>query len=230
MAVICREHRLLFILTPRTGSSAVAKILCDELGGEHLLTKDVLDERGKQVVSRKHATLAQLLRHGILSADERRTLFCFTCVRNPFDTLVSFYIKKAVTYQPLLDNPASFVHRIPGYVEDMRWAREHTFEEWIERRYGRGLLDRLLRRRRGGPSSFFTRYADGVDAIMRFESLQADLDAVLARAGVARRLVIPNFNVTPERDRDYRRYYSARTRRIIESRFAEDLRRYGYQF
>jgi hypothetical protein len=151
-------------------------------------------------------------------------------VRNPFDTLVSFYIKKAVTYQPLLNNPASFVHRIPGYAEDMRWAKEHTFDQWIERRYSRGLLDRVLRGRRGGPASLFSRYAEGVDAVMRFESLQTDLDGVLARAGVTRRIVIPNFNITPERDRDYRRYYTPRTRRIVESRFAEDLRRYDYQF
>ncbi len=229
MAIICRKFKLLFILTPRTGSSAVATALCHELEGEYLPAQDIVGESGRIAVPRKHTTLAQLERHGLMPPDERRNVFVFTCVRNPFDTLVSFYIKKAITYQPLLDNPNSFVHRIPGYVEDMRWAREHTFDEWIVRRYVPRLRDRFFGRR-GGPRSLFSTYVKGVDAVMRFEHLQADLDRVLQQAGVTQRVLVPSFNVTTERGRDYRKYYSDRTRRIVESRFAEDLREYGYEF
>ena len=230
MAIICRAHRLLFILTPRTGSSAVAKALCEQLHGENIPEENILDGDGRFLVSKKHGTLEQLQKYGVIRPEERQQLFVFTCVRNPFDSLVSFYIKKAVTYQPFLDKPDSFVYRIPGYAEDMRWAREHTFNEWIARKYAPTLLDRLLGRRRSGPSSLFSRYTDGTDAIMRFEHLQEDLEKVLQQAGVKQHVTVPNFNVTPDRERDYRPYYNARTRAIVEARFAEDLRRYGYQF
>jgi hypothetical protein len=230
MAILCRSHRLLFILAPRTGSSAVAKALSEHLEGENIPDQHILDDQGKFLASKKHTTLTQLHRYGLISPDQRRQLFAFTCVRNPFDSLVSFYIKKAVTYQHFLAKPDSFVYRIPGYAEDMRWARDHTFDEWIVRKFAPRLLDRLLGRRRGGPASLFSHYTDGTNAIMRFESLQADLDRVLEQAGVKQRVIVPNFNVTPERERDYRRYYSKRTRRIVEVRFAEDLHRYGYHF
>jgi hypothetical protein len=65
---------------------------------------------------------------------------------------------------------------------------------------------------------------------MRFEHLQRDFDQVLAQAGVTQGLTIPRINVTSDRDRDYRRYYTPAARRIVEYVFERELVRFGYEF
>jgi Sulfotransferase family len=227
MAIICRAHSLLFIMAPRTGCTAVANLLCQELGGEFLPESDILDARGFAVMRHKHNTLKQLYEHHLLTPDEKNRFFTFTCVRNPYDSLVSLYVKLSSTYQYLLEDDTAFVHRVPGYVESMHWCRTHSFDEWIEERYGPRRVLRFFKKRRR--ASMYRRYTEGADFVMRFEQLQQDFDVVLQRAGLDP-LKIPFFNATPERGSDYRAYYGKRSRELVESALEEDLQRYGYRF
>lgn len=227
MAIICRDHRLLFIMAPRTGCTALGRLLKERLGAENLPAQALLNEDGSYRLEGKHATLRQLLSHGLLNPEERRALFVFTCVRNPFDSLVSLYMKKADHYQPLLADPSTWVHRVPGYAKDMEYCRTHTFEQWITKKYSVSALDRLLGRRKRSLAAPFT---EGVDFVMRFEQLNEDFHQVLQRAGITHRIDIPLYNATPSRDRDYRTYYTPRARRAVEYTFEPDLRRYSYSF
>lgn len=226
MAIICRSYNLLFIMAPRTACTAIGDLLVRELGGEYLPEADTLDERGYITVARKHTTLHELISSGYLQPDDRTRLCTFACVRNPFDSLVSMYVKKSSRYQPLLDDPSSWVYRIRGYVDDIRYCRDHSFEDWVIKRYWPSLPDRLLGRRR---RSLLRKYTDGVDVRMRFERLQDDFDQVLRRVG-APPLVIPSLNQTPQRELDYRRYYTPLAQRAVEYTFKDDLRQYGYTF
>jgi hypothetical protein len=214
-------------MTPRTGCTAVAGVLVDSLGGEYLPREDLLDGRGLFLVQRKHCTLDQLLRHGILTDAQRRSLFVFAAVRNPFDSLVSLYTKLALKYKPYLLDPDSWVYKVNGYVEEMEYCRTHSFPEWIARRYATGIRDRLRGR---GRRTLNANYVDGADFVMRFERLQRDFDEVLAQAGVEQTLTLPTINVTSERARDYRCYYTPRARRIVEYALEPELVRFGYQF
>jgi len=227
MAIICRSQGLLFIMVPRTGCTAIGDLLCKELGGKFLPEDDILDARGVALLRYKHNTLSQLFEHGLLTAQEKARLFTFTCVRNPFDSLVSLYVKLSSTYQSLLEDNTAFVHRDPGYIDEMNWCRTHTFDEWLERRYAPRRVLRVFKRRRR--ASMFSQYIDGADYVMRFERLQDDFDEVLRRVGLPR-LDIPVFNATPDRVPDYRVYYSDRSRRLVESVFRADLTRDGYRF
>ena len=229
MAVICRDHRLLFIQAPRTGSTAVADALRSELGGE-----DFPGETGSQAlrtaVRPKHATLGDLLRHGFLTPAARRELFVFSAVRNPFDSVLSLFVKQQRSYQALLDDPTSWIHRSPRTRRNIAYARDHTFEEWLiekfERAPARRRVGRLVRRLRGERYA----WAVGVDYVMRFERLQEDFDEVLKRVGITRRVVIPRTNVTAARGGDYRTCYSERARRIVEESFADELSDFDYAF
>jgi len=227
MAVICRASELLFIMTPRTGCTALGELLCRELGGEYLPETDIIGANGNITVQKKHSTLSQLLDRGLLSQEDRGRLCVFAAVRNPFDSLVSLYVKKSKTYQPLLDDPDSWVHRVAGYAEDMRYCRTHTFDEWIDKQYGVGTLGRWLRRGRG---SLYRKYIDGVDAVIRFENLQEEFNQLLGRQGIELQLTIPRQNTTPQRRANYQEYYCPRSRKLVEQAFAEDLRRFAYQF
>src|SRR5689334_20628322 len=85
MAVICREHKLLFIMTPRTACTAVADLLLTHYGGEYLPAHDVLDSRGRISLQKKHSTLSDLLTNGLLTMKDADGLLKFAAVRNPFD-------------------------------------------------------------------------------------------------------------------------------------------------
>jgi hypothetical protein len=228
MAIICRDHRLLFILTPHTASTAIGDTLRTELGGEWIPPDDMRAPDGS-LVRRKHTTVPQLLAAGLISRDERKQHFAFSGVRNPFDALVSAYVRNAEHNQPLLQDKDSFIHKRPRKRTHLDYCADHTFEEWVEHVYAPRTLDRLLGRRTRIRRKF--PFQEGVDFVIRYEHLQKDFDEALRRAGVPGRYLIPTKNVTTERqDRDYRSYYSDRTRALVQHAFSAQLERFGYSF
>src|SRR5437870_4260400 len=162
MAIICRKYNLLFIMTPRTACTAIGELLCEHYAGEFLPAKDILDSRGFISVQKKHSTLSQLLAHNLLTVGEAKSLVKVAAVRNPFDSLVSLYFKQRLKYQPLLDDPSSWVHRSPGYVRRMKYAQKHSFNRWLFRMSYRKLIKRSLL----GRPSMYDDYARDVDVVL----------------------------------------------------------------
>lgn len=223
MAVISDEHDYLFVMAPRTACTALGNLLVEELDGRWIPPEDILDDDGHILVQRKHSTVPDLVDNGVIPIDRARELFKFTTVRNPFDSLVSLWVKKRGRYQELLDDPDSFVNRIPGFADDIRFVRDHTFTEWIDREFG-DILD-------GRPRHLYSSFINSVDHIMKFERLQQDFDEVVREhLGLDRRVEIPVHNTTDERDPEYRDYYTPKARRIVERVFRADLERFGYRF
>ena len=64
-----------------------------------------------------------------------------------------------------------------------------------------------------------------VDAVLRFERLQADFDATCRKLGLPR-LELPRRNVSGKGD--FRRFYDTRTARLVEEIFAEEIGLFGY--
>ena len=87
MAVICRDLKLLFIMTPRTACSAVGLMLREELGGEWFPPAPMRDAKGAIDVRQKHATLDELLDADLLTDEDRDRMLVFAGVRNPFERL-----------------------------------------------------------------------------------------------------------------------------------------------
>lgn len=219
MAVWCEERGYLFLLAPRTASTATAKVLVEDGGGVWIPPDDI-EIDGEIVVQRKHTTAQQLVDHGLLSAGQLGRLFVFTTVRNPYDSLVSLWTKKRTSYQPLLDDPDSWVNRIPGFREDMIFVRDHSFSEWIEWDLGDC-----------PPRSMYAEFADHADAVMRFERLSSDFPRVTRRIGLRRLRELPVWNPTEARgSADHRDYYTPNARRIVTRVYRPDLERFGYRF
>ena len=227
MAIFCRNPGLLFIQAPRTGCTAIEKLLLDRYAGESVPSENILDTEGFVRVQRKHCTVRQLLDEKLSPLDYARKYTTFTTVRNPYDSLVSLYVKKREGYQDRLQDPTSWVHLVRGYVEDMEFCRTHTFEEWLNKRYPVSKVDRLLGR---GRRSLYGRYTEGVSIVMRFERLQEDFEGVMRRAGVEGDVTIPTVNTTRQRGRRYQDYYTPEARRLVEYVFKPELDRYGYTF
>lgn len=227
MAIICREFGLLFIMTPRTACTALGDLLLTHYGGEFLPTEDMLKQDGRLLAQKKHSTLRELLQNNLLTQEEAGSLLKFASVRNPFDSLVSLYLKQRSKYQPLLDDPNSWVSRSPTYARNMRYAATHSFSNWLFKKCRKQLLKRLI----GEPPSMFCNYTRGVDVVMRYENLAEELRALFMRRGIPADFSIPVVNRTDERtSRNYRSYYSRAAVLAVRATFSDDLKRYGYTF
>jgi len=227
MAIICRKYNLLFIMTPRTACTAIGELLCERFGGEFIPSDDILDSRGLTVVDKKHSTLSDLIKHKILTIEEANSLLKIAAVRNPFDSLVSLYFKQRSKYQPLLGDPASWVNRLPRYAKNMRYARAHSFNRWVLRVSYRKLIKRFF----GFRPSMFADHTRGVDVVMRYESIEADLSEVFRKTGMGSKADIPVVNRTNERvNWDYRPCYSRVAELAVTLAYSGDLEMYGYRF
>jgi hypothetical protein len=214
-------------MTPRTACTAVGELLCQHYGGEFLPAEDILDGDGRVCAQKKHSTLTELIKYKILAPGEAKSLLKVAAVRNPFDTLVSLYFKQRFKYQPLLADPDSWVNRWPTYAKNMRYAREHSFTRWVFRKCSRQLAKRLL----GFPPSMFVDYTEGTDVVMRYESIDRDLEGVFKKVGMEPKVGIPVVNRTDERpERNYRSYYSRSAALAVSMAFHDDLKTYGYKF
>jgi Sulfotransferase family len=71
-----------------------------------------------------------------------------------------------------------------------------------------------------------------LDFIGRYESLDADLANALQTIGVGRKLQVPHSNVTPNRTarKDYRSYYTPRTKALVAEWYAPEIELLGYGF
>ncbi|NES18470.1 MAG: sulfotransferase family protein, partial [Symploca sp. SIO3E6] len=105
MAIICREYGLLYLMAPRTGCTAVEEVLEKELGGELVPPQDILDENGNFRMHRRHHSLRAMFKYRLLTEEEAASLLKFSCIRNPYDSLASDYVKRAAKYQHFIANP-----------------------------------------------------------------------------------------------------------------------------
>jgi Sulfotransferase family len=214
-------------MTPRTACTAIGELLCEHYDGEFVPSEDILDSRGAILVDRKHSTLSQLIAQKLLTLAETESFLKVAAVRNPFDSLVSGYFKQRLKYQPLLNDPNSWVHRWPRYVAYMRYAQTHSFNQWVLKVSYRKLIKRLL----GLRASMFADFTRGVDVVMRYESIEKDLKNTFNNAGIEWKADIPQVNRTDERtDRDYRSFYSRSAALAVGFAYSYDLKTYGYQF
>jgi hypothetical protein len=221
MATICRDYRLLFIHGRGTASTAIRQVLHENLGGTEVPPRTQFDAQGRIVLGR-HANLPQLLRHGAI--DDASGLEVATAVRNPFDYLVSTWLKFRLSNEGVIERPD--VSHLPREQEKLDKASTLPFDQWVEWRYRRpGLLGRFRR----PPNDRFIQLA-GATFVMRFESIQPDFDRLLERVGYQGRIELDRTNQTPGREHDYRQYYTKRARRLVEQVWATELDRFGYAF
>ena len=202
-------------------------MLLQYYGGEFVPAQDILDSNGMIAVQKKHSTLDELIQYGVLAAEEAKSVFKIATVRNPFDSLVSLYFKQRFKYQSLVEDPASWVHRSQRYVPRMKYAQKHSFSRWFFRVSYRKLIKKLLL----GRCSMYDDYTEGIDVVLRYESLETDLKHAFGQAGILWKWNLAMVNRTDERPtRDYRSFYSRSAALAARFIYSDDLKRYGYKF
>ena len=225
MALLVRDHSLLFIMAPHTGCTSIGKALRRKLDAEWLPRKAVLDDSGKIVVRRKHSTLEELMANGVLTEEERAALTVAVGVRNPFDEQVSLWMQRHRSRRPRLREDRR--RQIRGISLRPPQLDEVDFETWLRRRYVGRPWSKLLGREPHRPED----WTPGADTIIRFERIRDDFAAMLRDAGVEREIRLPHRNKTkPREKRPYQEFYTPTGRAIVEDVFADRLERWGYAF
>jgi len=212
MAILSRDLGVLFIQTPHTGSTAIGKLLRQRYGGTRLPEQPPGWGAGDGTV--KHATLDELLAAGLLSAEEQARLVVAAGVRNPWDHVVTVFMR-AQSGQ--------------GNWKGRRTQpRDLEFEPWLSARYAPSLGQRVRGQAPHRPKD----YISGADHIIRYEHLQEDFDDLLRRVG-ATPVEVPRINVTVAKEetaRHWSTFYSPASQAIVAEAYSDWIERFGYRF
>jgi sulfotransferase famil protein len=232
--IISHEHKFIFLKTKKTAGTAIEAALSELCGPLDVITpyreESEQDRKGRPPQNYR-------IEHP----------------RKP----------KRPLWRKLLGRPERYYHPSMGYYEHIpAWrVRDYVGEEmwrsYFKFAFDRNPWDRQVswylyktKSKRARPSferfmqdrrrAFVTNYAqytiDGalaVDFVCRYERLEEDLNAALAKAGVPGCGVkVPHTNVTPNKHsgRDYRSYYSPDTRELVADWYKPEITLLGYGF
>jgi hypothetical protein len=205
--IVSHKHRYVYVEVPRTGSSAVSMELREMYDGQSFLFK--------------HATYRDFLRN---ATPDEKTYFAFSGIRNPLDVAVTRYTHLLEDTRGHFSEPEQIAMRrsVAGRLERRlyRWVQDTRpdFEAFLRRVY-------LL------PFDTWTSLDHKrLDAIIRFESLAEDFEAVLRRVGMEPVRPLPVVNVTPGRERDYLSYYTPRAAGLAVKIFGPYMQEWSYAF
>lgn len=249
MAIISREHNLLFIMVPGTGSSVVGRALQDELNGTFLPERSLCHYG--HTVGRKHNTVPELIEHDLLTEQEHQEYFVFGAVRNPFDRWVTYYQRyegdwveheEDVLRRQIDRDRENFdlsdeeVERRMKRLENkfqrsyrrQKIIRALGFNVWMTGTLLRWALD-TSKGKRGDISRYAFPMLGGVDAVIRQERLNDGLNRILEQAGINQRIDLPHRNTTSGK-RPYAEYYSRPTRLLAEQLLGDEMEVLRYKF
>jgi hypothetical protein len=199
--MISLRNRFLFVHIPKTAGNSIQSILCDysedrivTRGGQDGVERFEVRSAGREL--EKHSTLADYYRE--LGEEIAAGLFKFTCVRNPWDRMISFW------FSP---------HR-----RETGWDPK-KFRKFVEKEV-RQLRDYFALPTDAGKTPF-----GNVDFVMRYERLNEDFRAVCGKLGIPP-VELPVLNRS-ERG-GVADYYDDKLSDFIAEIFADEIAYFGY--
>lgn len=203
--ILSRENNYLFVEIPNTACTAISAELQENYGGGTIL--------------KKHAKLPHAER--LLGEELLNGLFKFCGVRNPLDVWVTRFMKLKTDHKQNFTTPARFV-RNGGWVTDRKLEEfafirdnEADFSAYVERFPDSLDLDR--------------RTVDVCQHVIRYENLQEDFAAAIAKIGLDLARPLPHINPTKDKA-DFRSYYNAEAQSVARERLGATMSKLGYEF
>ena len=212
--ILLHSKKAIYLRVRRTGSSSLAHVF-----RRYRQPGDVFGVPGKRkwfvgprAHKKVHATAAEVIaRYG---RDLWDAYFTFAFIRNPWDRIVSRYFWLVQRYQRgTLQND----HFRDWYEQ----AENSSFEAWCESDFvGLGDYQHQL--------DYLTDESGDivVKKVARFEQYESDAAEILERLGLPNEM--PHLNRTEHGH--YRKYYTDKSRLIVERRFQKDIDTFNYSF
>jgi len=214
--IVSHKHKFIFLKTKKTAGTAIEAAISQLCGSDDVITP-----------------------YREASEQERKGL-------GPQNYRIEHPLKpKRSLWRRVMRRPERYYHPTVGYYEHMPWSLVRAYVgEDVWKDYYKFAFDRnpwpsfarfMSSRRRAYVDNHEIYMRDGalvVDFLGRYESLEEDLNAALAAAGVKQRIDVPKVNVTPNKDRarDYRSYYSDELRDLVARWYAPEIKLLRYEF
>ena len=149
-----------------------------------------------------------------LGADKVKKCITFAVVRNPWDKVLSHY------YWLIKEDKHNFKskHFLP-------------FNEWVKKTYGSTIINKTWVKKPIMYAQQIQWIIDfeneiAVNEILRFEDLATSIQDFKDKYDLT--FDIPHLNSTKKKN--YKSYYNEESKEIIQSYFADDIKRFGYKF
>jgi chondroitin 4-sulfotransferase 11 len=203
--IISHKHKFIFVAIPKTGTSSIESLL-----GDFSTTKS----------HNKHDYLHQI---NNFNTDE---YFSFCFVRNPWQRQLStyfYYIKMIKFWDEHPDSKSEWIEIYNCYIKTLEGC--DTFRDWVEKLYS----NKWLEYHTWDPIQLI--WANEVEYVGSFESLQEDFDTICDKIGIPRqKLPHENKSKHKHKHKHYTEYYDDETRQIVAEKYAKDIEYFGYKF
>ncbi len=212
----------LFYPVPKNASSTLYLLL---MYAEGLVEREVLQDRNYKVYAhlRKLGYPYYMSRYHVRWR-EKRKFFKFSFVRNPWDRLLSCYMEKIINPDPNTGFLRQLEATYPGY--NFQAMDFSDFVRFAHRLPGRRMEPHFM------PQHWFFR-PSAMDLVGRVENFSEDLQQLLAHLSPAAREKIADLEIPQLKKsghRHYTQYYNEETRRLVEKKYARDIRLFDYRF
>lgn len=214
--MISHRHKCIFIHIPKCAGSSIFKYFHPNADINWKVPNyDVLyGWCPKRKIHLQHATSKQLVETELVTEEQWKTYYKFTVVRNPWDRMYSDYlwIQKERRIKGSFKN---YITRKGEFADIFTNSEDMTY---------RG--DHLLKQ-----IDFFDFEGDlKPDAILRFESVNEDMNEVLKNLGSESKFTIHE-NKSPKKNRKhYSNFYSKKNLKLVELFYEEDINALDYEF
>jgi|TARA_R110000787_G_scaffold29630_2_gene80305 hypothetical protein len=207
MAVVVRKPTVItFIDIPKTASTSIASWLVEHAGGFQFL--------------KRHTTCRKMQN---VYKDVGHT---FCVIRNPWDRMVSYYHHHIFKLTRNIQEVTDHAGEHPRH-KDKDYQIDHC--EMVLNHLSKGFKFFIQNFDQWGWSSWSKQqqhWTEGVDQILRYESLDHDFVSIQRMIGCA--IPLPKINVGSHRD--YKTYYDQETIDIVAKHFATDIALFNYNY
>lgn len=201
--IISDKYEYVFIELPRTGTTAISKELIANYGG-----KKILD---------KHSSYRDFLK---IATPKQKKYFVFSCVRNPIDREVSFYIKCTSGFYDFIfnQNYKKNIYDRFYLLKRVKYAKKDnsTFDSYLKKFHFWPYVD------------WSCMDHDNFNYIIRFENLNNDFKVALKKIGIDVKRDLPKINVTGEK-KNYLEYLNHDNINLYINTFGPAVKLMGYK-
>jgi len=208
--IISHKHKYLFIAVPRTGSTAIREELCEMYDGEPILEY--------------HSNYFEFLRH---CAKDPKHYFVFCGARNPMDDAASLYMKFMTNHNKVYSEE-KWRFNMEGEVSKRR-VELYKHLKNVDSSFA-VFLRKFYDFRNFPHTSNSDINAGFCNAIIRFENLEKDFDAILNKVGIEKKRPLPRKNPTPAKENFLNYYADNQTQNLAIRIFGPAMEEWGYSF
>ena len=203
--IILPKFKVAYINSPKNACTTIKTILA-EADGLNFITKNYKD------IHEAHYSL-NFFKH--LSFDEiPKNYFKFTCIRNPFDRIVSFYTHK------IMRNKYNKILKYYGIDKHNKKEYQNNFKNFIDLLYERKNFELHL------AHQTTALHIEKLDYIIRFEDFNNDFKKICNHIHYKGKI----YHKMKSNHRKYQEYYDKESRKKIEELYYKDLKELYYEF